>query len=280
MHCLYGLAKQGFEFELKGGTSLSKGFGIIERFSEDIDIRIDPAIAPFQVFCGKNHSKPRHIESRKIFYDWLADQISIEGIIKGERDSLFDDVKYRSGGIRLFYESLFSELKGLREGVLLELGFDDTTPNIPVTISSWAFDKATESGIAFTNNQAIDVKCYHPGDTFVEKLQTVSTKFRTWQENGDMPDNFMRHYYDIAQLLDHTDVQDFVGTDDYHERKKVRFRKDDNLNLSENEAFLISDAGARRLLKEAFTRTRALYYNDPPSFDEVLDKIQAQLDKL
>jgi hypothetical protein len=39
MHCLWGLQAQGFEFELKGGTSLSKGFGVIHRFSEDIDIR-------------------------------------------------------------------------------------------------------------------------------------------------------------------------------------------------------------------------------------------------
>src|ERR1039457_7538354 len=37
MHCLWGLQAQGFHFELKGGTSLSKGFGIIHRFSEDID---------------------------------------------------------------------------------------------------------------------------------------------------------------------------------------------------------------------------------------------------
>ena len=35
MHCLYGLQQEGFEFELKGGTSLSKGYGIIHRFSED-----------------------------------------------------------------------------------------------------------------------------------------------------------------------------------------------------------------------------------------------------
>lgn len=33
MHVLYGLKKQGFEFELKGGTSLSKGYKIISRFS-------------------------------------------------------------------------------------------------------------------------------------------------------------------------------------------------------------------------------------------------------
>lgn len=35
MHCLWGIRQQKFRFELKGGTSLSKGFGIIERFSED-----------------------------------------------------------------------------------------------------------------------------------------------------------------------------------------------------------------------------------------------------
>ena len=42
MHCLYGLHQLGLTFELKGGTSLSKGFQIINRFSEDIDIRIEP----------------------------------------------------------------------------------------------------------------------------------------------------------------------------------------------------------------------------------------------
>lgn len=40
MHVLYGLKKQGFTFELKGGTSLSKGHKLIHRFSEDIDIHI------------------------------------------------------------------------------------------------------------------------------------------------------------------------------------------------------------------------------------------------
>ena len=33
MHCLNGLKAQGYDFQLKGGTSLSKGYGIIHRFS-------------------------------------------------------------------------------------------------------------------------------------------------------------------------------------------------------------------------------------------------------
>jgi predicted nucleotidyltransferase component of viral defense system len=40
MHCLWGLQNQSFNFELKGGTSLSKGYKVIHRFSEDIDLRI------------------------------------------------------------------------------------------------------------------------------------------------------------------------------------------------------------------------------------------------
>ena len=46
MHCLYGLQQLGLTFELKGGTSLSKGYQIINRFSEDIDIRIEPPKGP------------------------------------------------------------------------------------------------------------------------------------------------------------------------------------------------------------------------------------------
>jgi len=34
MHCLWGLKNQNMRFDLKGGTSLSKGWGIINRFSE------------------------------------------------------------------------------------------------------------------------------------------------------------------------------------------------------------------------------------------------------
>jgi len=169
MHCLYGLATQGFTFELKGGTSLSKGFGIIQRFSEDIDIRINPACAPFEVFTGANQTKKaRHNESSQQFYDWLADTIQIEGISNVERDHAFDDEKFRNGGIRLHYNSTFDNPAGLKEGILLETGFDDTQPNSPQTISSWAYDKAAESAVAIKDNRTIDVLCYHPGYTLAQ----------------------------------------------------------------------------------------------------------------
>ena len=71
MHGLWGLQAQGFVFELKGGTSLSKGFGVIHRFSEDIDLRIEPP-ADMDVKTSRNQDKPAHIASRQAYYDALA----------------------------------------------------------------------------------------------------------------------------------------------------------------------------------------------------------------
>lgn len=78
MHCLWGIQQQKYTFELKGGTSLSKGFGIIERFSEDIDIQIHPN--DDSVKTGKNHDKPAHIESRKQFFEETAKQLNVLGL--------------------------------------------------------------------------------------------------------------------------------------------------------------------------------------------------------
>lgn len=281
MHCLYDLGEQGFTFELKGGTSLSKGFGIIQRFSEDIDIRIDHRCAPFEVFSDpKQTKKAHHIASRKQFYDWLAENIQIEGIVEATRDQAFDDDKYRSGGIRLHYESVFDTPVGLKEGILLEVGFDDTQPNQPRMISSWAFDKASESVVGIRDNRAIDVPCYHPGYTFVEKLQTISTKFRREQESGEMPTNFLRHYYDIGQLLDHPAVTDFIGTADYHARKEQRFRTGDNLSIAENEAFRLSDTSTRQRYALVYRTTASLYFGGQPPFEAILEKIQGWIPRL
>lgn len=144
MHCPFGLQQAGISFELKGGTSLSKGFDIIQRFSEDIDLRINPP-AEMNVPMGQNQDKPAQRQRRKEFYDWLAQEIRIDGIYDRQRDTLFDDTKYRSGGIRLLYKTLNAPLRGLKTGILLEVGFDDVTPNEPKDMTSWAYEYAAHN---------------------------------------------------------------------------------------------------------------------------------------
>lgn len=280
MHGLYGLTKQGYKFELKGGTSLSKGFGIIHRFSEDIDIRIEPP-SDAKVFIGKNHTKPQHVESRKSFYDQLAQEIKIDGITAVERDEVFDTPKYYSAGIRLKYDAINEISPGIKESVLLEVGFDQVTPNRKVHISSWALDFAKANHLDVTDNKAVNVICYDPAYTFVEKLQTIATKYRKQQETCDMPKNFMRHYYDVYCLLNDPEVQEFIGTQEYSRHKKARFPKADyDIPISENNAFLLTDKATRRLYEENYLSTAALYYKEQPDFDRLLDKISAELHRM
>lgn len=278
MHCLHGLQQLNLRFELKGGTSLSKGFGIIKRFSEDIDIRIEPP-AELDVKSGRNHSKPAHVESRKRFYDWLAETIKIDGIGEVVRDHTFDDRHFRSGGIRLHYITQAEALTGLKEGILLEVGFDDVIPNQPTDISSWAYDYAVDK-VEIIDNRAQSVACYHPGYTLVEKLQTISTKYRQQQESGTFPVNFMRHYYDVYCLLQASDVQAFISTAAYHDHKQKRFRTGDNPRIAENEAFLLNISDTRKLYQEAFEQTAALYYQEQPTFDEILQAIAEIIETL
>lgn len=124
------------------------------------------------------------------------------------------------------YESKTIAVEGVKEGILLEAGFDTVTPNTNLTISSWAFDKAASNkGIKIADNRAVDITCYHPGYTFVEKLQTIATKFRQEQADGTERPNYMRQYYDVACLLNNNEVQQFLGTEEYQAHKKKDFRK-------------------------------------------------------
>ncbi len=281
MHVLHALKKQGFLFVMKGGTSLSKGYGIIDRFSEDIDIQIYPPENLGVVSDPGNKSKEA-ILSRKKYYDWLAEQIKIEDITSVVRDTSFDNVKtYNSGGIRLLYESVADKVQGAKVGILLEVGFDTVTPNSNLTIGSWAFDRAVNAGISIEDNRAIDVACYHPGYTFVEKLQTIITKFRVEKEKGLEKPNLMRQYYDIYSLLNHPIVQKFIGTDEYKAHKEARFLgKDKGVNIAENEAFHLRDPAVRKKFEARYKATKDLYYKGQPPFDDLLKRIHDNIERL
>jgi hypothetical protein len=247
-------------------------------FSEDIDIRIEPP-EDQDVKTGRNHLKEAHIRGRKDFYDWLARTIKINGITRVERDRAFDNKDLFSAGIRLHYESIAEPIEDLRDGVLLEAGFAKVTPNAAKDISSWAYDYAVGK-VDIIDNQAKAVACYDPGYTLVEKLQTISTKFRKQQETGELPSDFMRHYYDVHSLLRRPEVQAFIGTEAYKVHKRNHFPKADNQDIAANEAFLLSDAKTRAAYAKAYTIGSALYYGDRPTFEQVLNEISTSIDRL
>lgn len=278
MHVLYGLQKQGYVFELKGGTSLSKGFHLIDRFSEDIDIHIHPPEGT-SLEMDAHKTKPSHVHARKDFYDQLASKIQIPGIISVERDPEFDDADYyRSGGIRLHYPSMTLAAAGIKTGILLEVGFDMVAPNESLTISSWAYDGAKSKGVEVIDNRAMAIPCYHPGYTFVEKLQTIATKYRREMETGVEVSNFMRQYYDVSQLLQDGRVQSFIQTPEYQLHKERRFpQKDLAIPIQENQAFLLEDPTVFQRYKRRYESTSNLYYKGQPDFTQIINTIRLNI---
>lgn len=275
MHCLFGLQQAGYDFQLKGGTSLAKGHRLIHRFSEDIDIHITPP-EELHLKTGKNHNKPQHIQGRKDYYDNLASKITIHDV-QAERDTAFDELRlYRSGGIRLIYSSHFETGAPVaREGILLELGFDNITPNKPLDISSWAYEHAASLSVDVADNRAKGILCYDPCYTLVEKLQAIATKYRKFKKGKTIPDNLLRHYYDVHCLLQRKEIKAFTRTDDFQEHAKKRFPKIDfEIPISENSAFLLFDPEDFKTLKKKYIEEQALYYRGQPDFDEVVDIIR------
>lgn len=288
MHCLYGLSMFGLKMELKGGTSLSKAYKVIHRFSEDIDIKIEPeeSRVGFEVYFGKNHDRAKHRESKKNYFDWLALNLegTIDGITSVVRDVSFDDEKYRNGGIRLFYETRFTPVEGLKEGILLEVGFDKTTPNKQIDISSWAYDKGVISlpNKTLIDNRALQISCYDPRYTFVEKLQAVVTKYSFYKEgkkDGKLPVNFLRHYYDLYCLLELNEVKEFIGTSEYEDYKKERFRNYDTA-IKNCDGFTLKDANDREVFKLNYAKSSSLYYKGQVDFDKILSRFSEYLEKL
>ena len=293
MHVLWALKQLGLNFHLKGGTSLSKGYSCIHRFSEDIDLKIEPneSLCGFKVYTGKNHDDDKHRKSRLQFFDWVANHLKIaaeqgklHGIESVIRDTAFDDTqKNRNGGIRLNYQSFYSGTPGLKEGILLEIGFDKTAPNQPRLITSWAYEYAArQKSQSFIDNRAIDVLCYEPKFTFVEKLQAVVRKFRLYKEGqkgSNLSVNFIRHYYDLYQLIEREEVRAFIGTPEYEDFKKERFGGDDT-KISNSDAFKLSVPTDREAFEKAFNRSQSLYYRGQHTLKQILERIGRDLDRL
>lgn len=277
MHCLHSL-NNAFDLELKGGTSLSKGFEIIKRFSEDIDIKILPE-AGTKVSTGKNQNKDAQIKSRRDFFDDLARRIKIKDI-EVERDVSFDDEKLRNAGIRLKYKSYFPTASGVKSGILLELGFSQTIPNEKRSISSWALKEALAvAGLkdVIFDNEAKGIKCYHPGYTLIEKMEGICRKYRQFKEKHEMPPNFLRHYYDIYSLVNDPEVTAFIGRSEYRKYKAKIFSDKYEQNISKNEAIVLNDMTIRSHFANLFNEKRDLYFDRDIDFNSIIEGISKYL---
>ena len=74
-------------------------------------------------------------------------------------------------------------------------------------------------------------------------------------------------------------VQKFIGTPEYLEHKKKRFKSLDH-DVAKSGAFTIEDANVRKQFETEYLKTAPLYYRGQISLEIILARIQRDLPRL
>ncbi len=186
----------------KGGTSLSKVWGAIRRFSEDVDITYDiRAFAPDLVAGAGEEALPPTRSQQKRWTrairarlgEWVRDQ-ALPAVEDGLRlAGFYANVRAEGDGLYLRYEPLFEETDFVRPEVKVEFGARSTgEPHkvLPVVCDAAAF----LPDLAFPET---DPRTMLAERTFWEKATAVHVFCRQQRRRGE---RLSRHWHDLARL--------------------------------------------------------------------------------
>ncbi|HYN40774.1 MAG TPA: nucleotidyl transferase AbiEii/AbiGii toxin family protein, partial [Thermoanaerobaculia bacterium] len=204
-HALWALHAQGFEIWFKGGTSLSKGFGLIERFSEDLDLKVNPGTTQLPAITSWRSEGKTAVAQRRASFEALGTMLRIPGA-RVEIDSPPRDATWRNVELRVAYPGMFlADLRDiLRPFVLLEIGNARVKPAVERDLTSFVHRELERIGrlAEYTDNRPRRVRCLHPLVTLLEKLDAIS---RRAPHGGADPAVFARHFEDAARIIQAAD---------------------------------------------------------------------------
>jgi hypothetical protein len=206
---LFALPQSGPHLTFKGGTSLSKGWKLIERFSEDIDTVIARESlgfggeqSPENAASGKKREE--RLEAlkaacqkyiREVMSPELTQRIS-KTLPSGLKWRLGDDPADRDGQSLLFeYSSVFTGRPYVQPVVKIELGArSDTEPSATPEIQPYL----AEALPAEIGPSSFKVRAVAPERTFWEKAMLLHEE--SYRKEGPKA-RLARHYYDIWCLI-------------------------------------------------------------------------------
>ncbi|RKH43015.1 nucleotidyl transferase AbiEii/AbiGii toxin family protein [Corallococcus sicarius] len=199
-HTLWALHEAGFEVWFKGGTSLSKGFSLIQRFSEDLDLKLEAGTVELPEVTDWSRTGTGATNARRTYFETLASRIQVPGArVELEVDGV--ERYWRSANLRILYPAQhLGALEGvLRPFVLLEVGNARVTPFVPRDMTSFVHDELEDQQqlTDFKDNRPRAVRCVHPMVTLLEKLDALQKRLRRNLE----PATFVRHYEDAARII-------------------------------------------------------------------------------
>lgn len=258
----------------KGGTSLSKGWDLIHRFSEDIDLFLDAE------GLGK-----KSIDKRlKGLRDAIAQGVPLEFLPEQSRTF---------GGLgrndRFGYEQRFGGPGEVAGSILLESGVaSGREPTETVELRSLLGQFLGETGVTLgaEDEGPFEMRLLHFRRTFVEKLFAIHKKVELYKREGVPIGPHARHYYDLYQLAGRGEVIAMLGSpeygeirEDYERISRAYFPKHyfcpEGRSFANSDA-IFPDAELAAVIRPEFERQcRTLCYGDYPSWDEVMKRFGA-----
>ena len=272
----------------KGGTSLSKVYRIIDRFSEDVDVTLDyrafdDGFDPFADGTSRNRIRLFSERLKGRVVDHIRDVVA--PAVGAAADRLGADGRHdiRIGDdgetIRFAYPSAVEDRHGyVRSEVLLELGGRNVTdPNEQHVI--------IPDMVALTRDldyPAATVTVLSPARTFWEKATLVHVECYR-RRLADHPERLSRHWFDLTRLAAHDIGQaalaDRALLEDVVRHKKVFFHAGyaNYDRCLDGRLRLVPDDDQLRGLQADYDamRAAAIVADDAPGFDALVEEIRA-----
>ena len=183
----------------KGGTSLSKAWNLIERFSEDIDLAIEREFLGFEGSLTKNKkTKLRKASGQyisEVFYLELQEKFKEKGL-ENVTFSLAEtqDSDQDPRIINIFYPNIIVVTEYLKPRVQIEVGCRSLIePFTMKKISAMVDDEYPEQSFSEKNEEIPSV---NPERTFLEKIFLLHEEFQKTAEKIRV-DRLSRHLYDL-----------------------------------------------------------------------------------
>jgi hypothetical protein len=277
----------------RGGTSLSKVYNVIHRFSEDIDLTVDRQLLGFDrhndpanaksnkqrdrligqmvAACGRFVSSDLRQRIEEIFVSYLKDS--------GEQWSLVIDDQDKDDQTLLFnYPSAVEFASGsyVDPSVKLEFGCrSEPRPTINAKVKPYAAKYFPD---VFHKNQEVEVVVLKAERTFWEKA-TLLHQEANRSKDRPFPPRFSRHYYDMAMLAQspfrNNALRDYYLLEAVANHKKLFFRcgwakydeaRPGSLRLLPPD-FRLPE------LQQDYDRMQIMMFEKSPSLQEILDTL-------
>ena len=280
-------------FVFKGGTSLSKAYHLIERFSEDIDLILDwRKVVPLgdNPWADRTKNKQDHFNktvnanAAEFYTSDLAPTLNdeIKKILgEGHWISVDDDDEMV---INFYYPQIF-EVEYLRDKVRLEIGpLAEWIPCHETRIQSFVSEKYPK----LFDSQSTDILTIDVERSFWEKL-TILHKLANYPENKKLPPRYARHLYDVFCMANSSVKNKAFERKDLLEKdvlfkQKFYYTKSSHYETATLDAIsLIPAKHILEAVKKDYVAMKNMIYGNYPSFDEIVEcliKLESEIHKL